>query len=92
MLRPQPSAQAIMGPMTLPLVLRLLALVGRKQCGDWRFITDSLRTDGILKNIDMDARDREEDMQEALGDLNTLMKRAQEMVSLYIALRANTYI
>ncbi|KAK9893474.1 hypothetical protein P389DRAFT_206904 [Cystobasidium minutum MCA 4210] len=36
--------------------------------------------DGILRTIDVDARDREDDMQEALGDLEALKKRAQDMV------------
>lgn len=36
--------------------------------------------DGILRTIDIDARDREDDMQEALGDLEALKKRAQDMV------------
>lgn len=36
--------------------------------------------DGILKTIDLDARDQEDDMQEALSDLEALMTRAKDMV------------
>lgn len=49
--------------------------------------------DGILKTIDLDARDRDDEMQEALSDLEALMTRAKEMVSYYltcIAAKAET--
>ena len=36
--------------------------------------------EGLLKNIDIDSRDREDDMQEALADLEALMQRAKDMV------------
>ena len=44
--------------------------------------------DGILRTIDLDARDRDEDMQEALSDLEALMARAREMVNLAQSLSA----
>ena len=43
--------------------------------------TTTIGIDGILRTIDLDARDREDDMQEALADLTALMSRAKEMVS-----------
>ena len=36
--------------------------------------------EGLLNNIDIDSRDREDDMQEALADLEALMQRAKDMV------------
>jgi ESCRT-II complex subunit VPS36 len=44
--------------------------------------------DGLLKTVDLDARDREDDMQEALSDLEALMVRARDMVSLAQSLNA----
>lgn len=53
-------------------------------------IADEARhlADGILRTIDLDARDRDEDMQEALSDLEALMARAREMVNLAQSLSA----
>lgn len=36
--------------------------------------------DGIFRNMDQDAQDKEEEMQEALKDLSALMMKAKEMV------------
>jgi ESCRT-II complex subunit VPS36 len=43
--------------------------------------TTTAGIDGLLRTIDLDARDREDDMQDALSDLEALMARAKEMVS-----------
>jgi len=50
--------------------------------------TTTIGIDGILRTIDLDARDKEDDMQEALSDLEALMTRAKDMVSLAQSLNA----
>jgi len=48
----------------------------------------TLGIDGILKTIDLDARERDEDLQEALQDLQALMSKAKDMVTIAQSLNA----
>ena len=55
--------------------------IGNSELDSFGHRTTTVGIGGILKTIDLDAREKEDDMQEALANLETLMARAKDMVT-----------
>ncbi|GAA6041923.1 hypothetical protein JCM8097_000223 [Rhodosporidiobolus ruineniae] len=55
---------------------------GKKEVGEGEESTGGVGIDAILRGIDLSARDREDSMDVALKDLESLMAKAKEMITL----------